>query len=134
MRRAAIIRGDIYIARQQWDEAIAEFRGFGMRVGTPLAKALLGRALGLSGRHEDEAEARKILGDLIARRSRGSIGAYGPAIVHAGLGEYDQAFKLFHESVDDHSIRLEVMGPAYDRLHADPRFAGIKRALRIQNP
>jgi hypothetical protein len=52
--------------------------------------------------------------------------------VHAGLGDFDQAFAWLDKSVDDRSIGSLIMGPTFEDLHRDPRFQKLKERLGLQ--
>jgi tetratricopeptide (TPR) repeat protein len=126
-RVAGVIAGQCYAASGQWPQAIAEFRWAGAAGDAVTAASFLGFALARGG-HEDEA--RRILADLLAGR-RYSHGAFGIAIVYHGLGNDDEAFAWLHKAVDDGSVRAYLMGPMLDGLRRDPRFADVKRQLRL---
>jgi serine/threonine-protein kinase len=115
---AGVIRGQCYARKQMWPEAIAELRWAMETTDARVALALLGYALARGGRSD---EARQILGDLLAGRKR-SHGAFGIAVVHTGLRDYDQAFAWLEKSVEEGSLRVYIMDPLFDDLHRDPRF------------
>ena len=126
-RVAGVIAGQCYAAQRKWPEAIAELR-WAMEGGDArTALAFLGYALARGGRAD---EARSILSDLLAGRKY-SHGAFGIATVHAGLGNDDEAFVWLEKAVDESTVRVYLMGPMFDDLHRDPRFAGIKRRLGL---
>jgi TolB-like protein/DNA-binding SARP family transcriptional activator len=126
-RVAGVIAGQCYAAKGMWPEAIAEFRWAGETEDAVTALSFLGFALARGGH---EAEARRILADLLAGR-RHSHGAFGIAAVYAGLRKYDEAFAWLHKAVDEGSERAYLMGPMLDDLRRDPRFVDVKRQLRL---
>jgi hypothetical protein len=79
----------------------------------------------------ERQEAGRILAGLLARRERTGAGAFQIAMVHAGLGDLDQTFAWLDRSVDDHSIGSVIMGPTFDELHGDPRFARLRARLGL---
>jgi hypothetical protein len=111
-----------------WPEAIAALRPQA-KTGDPLTMALLGHVLARSGQVE---EAKQILADLLARRQRIGAGAFEVAIVHAGLGDFDQAFAWLDKAVDDYSLKVEIMAPTFEDLHNDPRFERLSSRLGVQ--
>jgi tRNA A-37 threonylcarbamoyl transferase component Bud32 len=126
IRRLRLIAGSIYTMKRMWPEAIAEFRDRQKVAGKEkLRSAFLGRTLALAGQRD---EAAKILAALIASSHEGE-GAFGVAIVYEGLGDYDNAFAWLDKSIDDHSMWVYVMGPAFANLRADPRFERIRKRL-----
>ncbi len=72
-----------------------------------------------------------MLSDLVAGRTS-SNGAYGVAVVYAGLRDYDQAFAWLNKSVDENSIRGYIMDPMFADLHRDPRFKQLRLRMGIQ--
>jgi predicted Zn-dependent protease len=112
-----------------WDEAIAALRPQA-ETGDPLTIAFLGHVLARAGQRE---EATRVLADLLARQERTGAGAFEVAIVYAGLGELDEAFAWLDRSVDDYSLKVQIMAPTFDALHRDPRFESFSRRLGLQN-
>jgi hypothetical protein len=104
-----------------WPEAIAEYRWAMENGSARSALGLLGHALARSGQ---QAEATRILADLLAGR-RDSHGAFGIAVIYAGLRDYDKAFEWLAKSEDERSGRIYIMGPLFADLHKDPRFDRI---------
>ena len=118
---AGVIMGQCHLQKRMWAEAIAEFRWSMETSDARSALAFLGYALARGGRRD---EARQILDDLTAGREY-SHGAFGIAVVHAGLGDHDQAFLWLERSVEEHSWRPYIMDPLFEELHRDPRFARL---------
>ena len=123
---AGITGGQCHAHEGRWPEAIAEFR-WAEEHSAPAAPAFLAYALARAGRR-DEAEA--ILADLLSGR-RASHGAFGIAVVYAGLGDYDQAFAWLDRALDEKSITRDLMLPVFDDLHRDPRFERVKTRLGL---
>jgi hypothetical protein len=117
-RVAGVIRGQCYARKQMWPEAIAELRWTMETTDARAALAFLGYALARGGQR---AEARGILADLLAGRKH-SHGAFGIAVVYAGLREYNQAFTWLEKAVEEGSWRTYIMDPLFEDLHRDPRF------------
>ncbi|MGK2934837.1 MAG: protein kinase domain-containing protein [Gemmatimonadaceae bacterium] len=125
---AGIIGGLCYARLQRWPEAIAEFRWTTENTVGRAALAFLGYAQARGGR---EDEARALLSDLLAGR-KSSHGAFGIAIVYAGLRDYDRAFAWLDKAMDENSIRVYLFDPAFEDLHRDPRFPATME--RMGNP
>ena len=111
----------VYMSKGMWPEAIAAFGGKG---GVP--SGFLGRALAQAGYR---TEARRLLAKLIGSERREGGLAFDVALVYEGLGDYDQASTWLDKSIDEHSLNLYIMYPAYDKLRADPRFERIRQRL-----
>jgi hypothetical protein len=121
---AGVIRAQCYATRQMWPEAMAELR-WAMRIGdVRMAPALMGYVLARSGR---QAEAQAMLSDMLAGRIQ-SHGAFGIAIVYAGLRDYDRAFVWLRKAAVEGSIRVYIMDPLFRDLQRDPRFKGVVMA------
>jgi serine/threonine-protein kinase len=129
LRRVAVLAAQCYVEKGMWDQAIAALRPQA-ETGDPLTIAFLGHVLARAGQRE---EATRVLADLLARQERTGAGAFEVAIVYAGLGELDEAFAWLDRSVDDYSLKVQIMAPTFDALHRDPRFERFSRRLGLQN-
>jgi serine/threonine-protein kinase len=128
LRSAAAITGQCHAGKRMWPEAIGALRPQA-ESGDPLITALLGHTLARAGQRE---EARRILADLLARRSRTGSGAFEVAVVYAGLGDVDQAFTWLDRSIGDLSLKVHVMEPTFEDLQGDPRFERLRTRLGLQ--
>ena len=124
---AGVIMGECYAAKQMWPQAIEEFRWAMENSDAKAALSLLGFALARAGRRE---EAKAILDDLISGK-RDSHQSFGLAVVHAGLGDYDEAFKALEKAVVEDRVRVYIMGPMFDDLRRDARFTKIKTMMGV---
>ena len=122
---AGVIRGQCYAAKRMWPEAVAEFRWAAETTDARTALAFLGYALARSGKRD---EARGILSDLLSGRKH-SHGAFGIATVYEGLGDRERAFAWLDKAVDEKTVRPYIMGPMFDDLRRDARFARLKARL-----
>lgn len=97
----------------------------------PLTLALLGNALGRAGRPDD---ARGILQRLEAIRAAGVfVPPEYPAIVHAGLGQFDETVAAFEAAYHGGSSSVSVL--AVDPLALSLRgHAGFERLLGMAAP
>jgi tetratricopeptide (TPR) repeat protein len=125
----SLIMGECYAMKRMWPEAIAALRPTA-DTGEPRHLAILGHTLARAGQRE---EANRILAQLIARQERTGGGAFEVAVVHAGLGDFDQAFAWLDRSVEDQSLDEQIMTPAFEDLREDPRFERLARRLGLQN-
>jgi hypothetical protein len=72
-------------------------------------------------------EAQAVLDEMEALSTQRFVTSYGVALVHAGLGQTDQAFRWLDKAFDERShwlvwLRLD---PRWKSLHDDPRFAAL---------
>jgi len=125
--RAAAIAAQCYARRQRWQSAIDELRPVAER--NPLqGDPWLGFMLARAGQTE---EARQVRDRLLDLWRRGDGGAYGLAVVYAGFRDYDKAFEWLDKSIDDRSLRYNIMEPAFEELRRDPRFDRLRNKLGI---
>ncbi len=78
------------------------------------------------------ADAEAVLQELEALSRRRFVTAYGVALVHAGLGRSDEAFRWLDRAFDERShwlvwLRLD---PRWKGLHGDARFAALISRMR----
>jgi tetratricopeptide (TPR) repeat protein len=119
-----------YEQKHEWGKAIAEMEKAYELDQEPEALAQLGHIYAASGRMMD---ARKVLGDLKELSRHRYVSAYNFALVHAGLGEQDEAFRWLQKVEQDRSEWFAQINvdPRFDVLHSDPRFAGILRSVGL---
>ncbi len=91
-------------------------------------KSSLGHVYGMAGR---SVEARDVLRALHDAEAHSYVSAYYFALVHAGLGERDQALRYLERSYEERSTVLAYLSidPRLASLRNDPRFQAL--ALRI---
>ena len=128
LQAVAFVAAQCYAKQQRLPEAIAILRPQA-EAGDPMFRGLLGYMLARAGQRD---EANRLLADMLARRERTGVGAFQVAMVHAGLGDSDQAFAWLDKSVDDRSIQSMVMGPEFEDLRRDPRFQKLNERLGLQ--
>jgi serine/threonine-protein kinase len=106
----------------KFDEARAEYEE-GARLGGGVAGPSFGFAH-LAQAMGNEAEARRILNELEEARSTRVISAWGLAVLHASLGDADDAFKWLETAIDEKSPGLLLLRvhPRLDPIRNDPRY------------
>jgi TolB-like protein/DNA-binding SARP family transcriptional activator len=124
LRRFAAYRTEIFIAKKSWPEALAASAGPSPD-RQPIVMALRGYALAGSG---DRRGAERMIADL----STGAANSFEVATVYVGLGDDDQAFAWLNRSVDDQTLRDDLMGPIFARLRSDPRFNQLRQRIGLQ--
>ena len=77
-------------------------------------------------------EAQAMLQEMEALSKHRFVTSYGVALVHAGLGQIDQAFRWLDRAFDERShwlvwLRLD---PRWKSLHGDARFATLVSRMR----
>jgi TolB-like protein/Tfp pilus assembly protein PilF len=119
--------GASYVQMGRHEEAIAELRE-ALKSSTMYAHTAteLAHALAVAGKRE---EAMKLL-DTVEYVPWKTLGA---ALVHASLGEKDEAFRSLEKAIElraPYVILLKV-DPRFDSLRADPRFQGLLRRMNF---
>jgi TolB-like protein/tetratricopeptide (TPR) repeat protein len=91
---------------------------------SPVMLAGLGHALAAL---HDRGEATRIAGDLVRLRGDKGLFAYEIAVIHAALGDNDDAFRWLASAIQERSgwIAYLRVDPRLDRLHADSRFGRL---------
>jgi tetratricopeptide (TPR) repeat protein len=120
-----------FLQKGRHAEAIAALRAaLGGLGGTPPVEAELGYALAVAGRR---AEARAVLEGLSQPSSNRYVSPYSVALVHAGLGERDQALAWLDKAYDERSDYMVYLGlePMLDSLRSDPRFGALVRRVGL---
>ncbi len=115
--------GRAYEQKGMYAEALAQFQEVKNKSQSKLMPGHAGHTYAISGRKD---EARKILNGLLeeANQSRGN--SYMVAVIYAGLGEKDQAFKWLEKAYADYSL---LPGP----LRFDPRLDILRNDARYKN-
>jgi tetratricopeptide (TPR) repeat protein len=94
----------------------------------PVLSAARGYTLGVMGRVDD---ARAVRDELMRTSQRRFVTAYGMALVHAGIGDKEQAYAWLEKAFAERShwlvwLRLD---PRWKTLRGDPRFAELVERL-----
>jgi TolB-like protein/DNA-binding winged helix-turn-helix (wHTH) protein len=123
-----------YLQRGMHREAIDALRAALSALGrAPAVEGELGHALAVAGRRD---EALAVLEGLRQLSSTRYVSPYSVALVHAGLGDRDQAFAWLDKAYAERSdympyLKLE---PMLDGLRSDPRFAALVQRVGLPLP
>lgn len=113
----------------KYDEAVAALeRARDASRANPSTLVALGHAYGRRGQR---AEAQRILDDLKQWKSRAYLSSYLVALVHAGLGQADEAFSCLNSAIEERDAWLVWLKtePRFDSLRGDPRFEELLRRI-----
>ncbi len=90
----------------------------------------------VSGATGDTTAARQRYRTLLALNRDRSLPGWVMARSAAAAGEVDAAFQFLRRAVDERSSSLPFLcvTPAFDALHADPRFESLCAELGLQRP
>ena len=124
--RSFLIRN--LIATGDYDRAIAEYDKHPIRM--PGSNAHRAEALALSGRRE---EALAELDRVLKLSKQQFVPAYDIALIHAALGDSENAFVWLERALEDRSTLMNFLAqdPMLDALHADPRFVSLVQRVGI---
>ena len=126
------LAGQAQVAAGHLDEAVSTFeRSVASSAEAPLAIGLLGNALARAGRRD---EARRQLDRLHERATSDYVSPLAPALVYAGLREWDDAFTALEQTLEAREQWLPLFLtflPTLDDLRPDPRFAELRRRVGL---
>jgi len=114
----SFLLGDVYAEKGKYSEAISEF----IKSGTgPDSLGHLGNAYAREGQ---PAAARKTIAELQKTVIKDGVGRYEIALVYAGLGDKQEAFKWLEEAYKAHDVGLLYLkvDPCLDPIRSDARF------------
>jgi serine/threonine protein kinase/tetratricopeptide (TPR) repeat protein len=128
---AHVCVGRAYEQKRSYAEAIRELqKALDLSGGDTNEVAALGRAYALWGR---TSEAQRTLADLTMRSQQTYVQPAWVAVIHAALGDTDQAFDWLEKAFVDESASLVYLkvDPAFDPVRKDPRFADLVRRVGL---
>jgi TolB-like protein/Tfp pilus assembly protein PilF len=118
----------IYGMKGRYEEAISEMNTvIGLNGRLPHYVAALGRIEANSGH---KVEAQKMVNELLAREKTEYVSSADIALVYAALGDKEKALERLDEAITKGELWTNVnlkIGPAWDDLRGDPRFAELLR-------
>jgi serine/threonine-protein kinase len=116
--------GRIHGLKGRYQEALLSFNRATELGGSLIVRANAGYTLAASGRRD---EARAILDDLKRRATGGYVPPSNLALVHLGLGEYDEALDRLEEAVQARDLLLTFLTaePRWAELAGHPRFTDL---------
>lgn len=129
---ARYILGLVYLAQGHTDRALPLFQDL-YKTNAVLAAAPLGYTY---GKLERRAEAAAVLAHMQELEKQAYLPPQEFAIVHVGLGQYDQAFAWLEKAYQERFAYLIYLTiePLFDSLHGDPRFTNLARRLNLTPP
>jgi serine/threonine-protein kinase len=123
--------GHAYLATGRDNEAITEFELANQAMGeVPFSMAALGFARARAG---NRAAAEQMLRDFQRTRDAGYYPAFAFAMVHAGLGNHEQALEWLERAADERLVGyyLPSVEPMWSDLRGDARFHRLLSRLRL---
>ena len=115
--------GSVLVEKGSYAEAIAEFQK-ASPAGGPMPAVGVIRAYARAGRHREAVDAaRQLLRDL----KTGFMPPYAMAVVHASIGDHEQAIGWLERGVREGGAWFLTVTPHFDVLRSDPRFQAVVR-------
>ena len=123
----SFLLGDVYAEKGKYSDAIAEFLKSG---NGPDSLGHLGNAYARAGQ---SGAALKTIAQLQQHVQANGVGRYEIALVYAGLGRKQEAFKWLDEAYDAHDPGLLYLriDPCLDPLRSDPHFDTLMRRVGL---
>jgi TolB-like protein/DNA-binding winged helix-turn-helix (wHTH) protein/Tfp pilus assembly protein PilF len=118
--------GYAYLVQRRYPESIAKYEKVEALSGE--TERMLGYAYAAGGRKQDALSYLVKLEKLSTKRY---VLPYDFAVIYAGLGENERAFKYLEKSYQERGGDLPGLATdvAMDALHADPRFQDLVRRI-----
>jgi len=124
--------GLAYLLEAKHAEAISELQGAvdASRRGVSWVVGALGHAYAVSG---NQAEALRILEELLERNKREAIDLTSVAAIYAGLGDTENALTSLEKACDNRGMSgiLLKVDPRFEPLHSEPRFQEVLRRMNL---
>jgi len=119
--------GDVYAGKGDYAQAVTEFLKSG---NDPYSLGHLGNAYAREGQ---VAAAESTIAKLERDVDSEGIGRYEIALVYAGLGRKQDAFKWLEDAYQVHDVGLVYLkvDPCLDPLRSDPRFSELLRRVGL---
>jgi serine/threonine-protein kinase len=123
--------GLVYEQMRRYDEAIIALeRASDLSRGSQIIIGALAHAHAMAG-HKDEA--RRLLNELVTVAPPRRPSSYEVALVHAGLGQKEEAFVWLGKAFTEKNEYLNylLVDPRFENLHRDPRFNELVRQIGL---
>mgnify|MGYP006286573599 CR=1 FL=1 len=123
------VLGAVHAVRQHFDDALDAHRK--ARTASPDWTWGLGHTLALAGREEEARDVADRMGS-----SPTPMTPFGLAVIHAELGETDEAFRWLEAAFELRFSWMPWMAvyPLLSSLHDDPRYADMVNRLDLPEP
>ena len=128
---AHFCRGMTLEAMKMYEESCASYEKAMSLIGRHTEiLSCLGHTYAMAGRIN---EARALLGELKSMSLQSEVSYYAFALIHAALGEKDEALNYLERGYEQHSENLVMINvdPKLDSLRDDPRFKCLVRRVGL---
>jgi TolB-like protein/tRNA A-37 threonylcarbamoyl transferase component Bud32/Flp pilus assembly protein TadD len=129
---AQLISAKAYEQKGAYDDALRQYQSSWAH--SPGATEPLGRIGHLYAIRGETAKAREVLAQLTDMIAKRYVPPYNIALVHAGLGEKDEALRLLERACQERDVRVVFLkvDPAWNPIRSDPRFRKILSCANLQ--
>jgi serine/threonine protein kinase/Flp pilus assembly protein TadD len=124
-----------YGAKRMYPQAIAEYEKMAeaekaMTEENQTVTSGLGWVYAVSGRR---ADALKLATELKDLSLHAYVDPYNVAVIYAGLGDKDEAFRWLEKGYDQHSSGMPYLttDPFWSEMRSDPRYADLLRRIGL---
>jgi tetratricopeptide (TPR) repeat protein len=127
---AYLLLGMTYVLTERYEEAIDPYKKALSLGGGPGQLGYLGFVYAAAGRRSDALE---VIAQLDEIRKQRYVPAYFTAVIYAGLGEVDEAFKWLEKAYEERNGPLAILNreSAFNAMHSDPRFQDLLRRIGL---
>ncbi len=129
---AHFVLGWAYEQEGMYEEAIAVMQKAKNIVGLPLIGPFLAHVYAISGKTDEAQKLIDQLNELLSKQQY--VSPCHMAVIHAGLGEQDQAFEWLQKAYKERAgwlIMLKVE-PRFDSLRSDPRYTELLKKVGLE--
>jgi tetratricopeptide (TPR) repeat protein len=123
--------GLAYEQKGMFEQAIAEF-GEAQKLDPDgwAPSAFSARTYALWGKRD---EAQRRLDELVRSAKQKHVDPYNIGVIHASLGNIDEAFRWMDQAYQERSEELLLLkvDPRIDNLRSDPRYLDLLRKLKL---
>ena len=130
--------GLAYAMKPMYPQALAEYDKIPNQdkvtaAGNQFVAGTLGWVYAVSGRRTD---ALKIAQEFRELSTHAYVDFYWSAVVYAGLGDKNEAFRLLEKSYQEHSASMPFLAidPFWYGVHSDPRYSDLLRRVGLTQP
>jgi eukaryotic-like serine/threonine-protein kinase len=124
--------GAAYTLTRAFDRAVAEYQA-GLQITKEDAGAMaeLGYTYAVAGQPD---QARALLKSVHELEQKRYVSPYYVAMLHAGLGEADEAFRYLQRAYEERNAPIVFLKvePRWDGIRSDPRFRELLGKLALQ--
>jgi tetratricopeptide (TPR) repeat protein len=127
-----------YAMKRMYPQALAEYDKIANEdkvtaAGNQFVAGLLGWVYAVSGRR---ADALRIVQEFKGLSAHAYVDFYWPAVVYAGLGDKDEAFRLLEKGYQEHGTAMLYLAvdPFWYGLRSYPRYTDLLRRMGLPQP